>query len=86
MHPDDSRFVQQAFLVNMLVSVDHDLRFCSLDIGVQSLKAMVHLILPIMNSPWGIVRQKDLDGREGRKGPLNFRLVVKKVPAGFLPP
>ena len=68
------------------MAVDDQLRLCPRNIRVQSVKTVVHLILPIVNSPWGIVRQEDVDRWEGRKETVNFPLVIQKMPARFVFP
>jgi hypothetical protein len=69
----------------MLVSVNQDLWLRPRDICVQPFKPKVNFIIPIMNSPWGIVRQKDMDRWKSSKKFLHFRLIIEKVPVWFVP-
>lgn len=46
----------------------------------------MYLILLIVNSSWGIVRQEDVNGGKSTKKFLNFHLLVEKVSSRFVSP
>ena len=76
IHPDNSRSLDPRFLVYVLVPMDHHSRRCSLNVGCQAVESVVNLILPLMNSPWGVVGKKNLNGRKNGKNPLDFCLFI----------
>ena len=83
---NDPGFSQKGFPFHMLVSVNYEFGLCAQDIGVQALKPVMHFILLIMNTSWGIVRHQDVDIREDRKECRRFLLIIKKIPSGFVFP
>jgi len=70
----------------MLVSVDDNPWLRPRDVGIQTVEPVVHLILLIVNSARGIVRQEDVNRWKSAKESLDFRLIVEEMPAGFVPP
>ena len=64
-----------AFNVLMLVSMEHELRFCSLDVLVECLESHVHVVLAIVDQARGVVRYENIDrGKAGQKG-FNLKLL-----------
>src|SRR4030095_9300391 len=70
----------------MLMAVQKQLRLCARNVIRESGEASMHFILAVVDKPWRVVRDKNIDPREGDHCSLDFSLVEQVVAAQFVFP
>ena len=83
---DDSRVAESCLLIKVLVSVDEQPRSCALDVANERLETKMNIIVAVVDVPWRVVGDKDIDGRKGRQQMLDLWLLVKVVAAWLIAP
>ena len=76
----------QCLLVDVLMTVEKQTRLHTFDVSVEGFKSKVDIIIPVVNTTWGVVRDEYIHRREGRHLVLDFILLVKEMSSRLIPP
>lgn len=74
------------FHVLALMAVKKEFRFQFRDVIVERDEAGVNIVVAVMNEPWRIVSEENVNGRECLQESLNVALLEEVVPHGFVFP
>lgn len=70
----------------MLVTMKHQPRAVSLDIGGEGKKALMGVTVALVEKTGRVVADENVDPREARKRLLNLRLIEEVMTAGLVSP
>lgn len=66
IHANHPGRITHGFPVDVLMAVEQEQGLVFKDVIHQAVKTRVQAILPVMDTPWGIMGDQDVNGREGR--------------------